>query len=163
MPKGALRVVLCLSCVLSNFFKHFLLPNPWANADQTSQECSLGVPLWKLFTEFDSIKNSGCHGNKMQFFKEFFKNLCLWNRWSDNEIISQECSLGNPFQNLFAKFWSIHKDGSGEWGLLALYGHEEILKNSSSLTPQVRFWNNFTGMFLGWSFSKIVHEILICP
>ena len=27
--------------------------------DQTWQECSLGGPLQKLFTEFDSIKNSG--------------------------------------------------------------------------------------------------------
>ena len=28
----------------------------------------------------------------------------LRNRWSDFEIISQKCSLGDPFQNLFAKF-----------------------------------------------------------
>ena len=59
--------------------------------------------------------------------KKFLKNLPQ-NCWSDFKIISQECSLGDPFQKLFAKFWSIHKHGSGEWGLLALYGHEEILK-----------------------------------
>ena len=79
--------------------------------------------------------------------------------WSDSEIISQECSLGDPFQKLFAKFWSVHKHGSGEWGLLALYGHEEILKKSSSPKLLVRFWNNFAGMFLGWPFSKVVCEI----
>ena len=107
------------SCVVNNFFKYLLLPNRWANLDQTWQECSLGGPLQKLFTEFDSIKNSGCHGNEMEFFKQLFKNI-LWNRWSDFEIISQECSLGDPFQKLFAKFWSVHKHGSGEWGLLAL-------------------------------------------
>ena len=28
---------------------------------------------------------------------------------------------------------------SYEWGLLAVYGHEEILKKSSSLKPPVRF------------------------
>ena len=39
--------------------------------------------------------------------KKFLKNL-LWNRWSDFEIISQECSFGDPFQNLFAKVWSIY-------------------------------------------------------
>ena len=90
-----------------------------------------------------------------------FLNL-LRNRRSDIEIISQECSLGDPFQKVFAKFWSIHKHGSGEWGLLALYEHEEVLKKSSSPKPLVRFWNNFTGMFLGWLFSKFVREILIC-
>ena len=67
----------------NNFFKHQLFLNCWANLNHTWQECSLGGPLWKLFAEFDSIKNFGCHGNQMEFFKEFFKNLLLWNRWSD--------------------------------------------------------------------------------
>ena len=66
---GAFRVVRCPSCVVNNFFKHLLLPNRWANVDQTLQECSLGGPLQTLFTEFDSIKNSGCHGNEIEFFK----------------------------------------------------------------------------------------------
>ena len=71
--------------------------------------------------------------------KKFLKDFLLRNRWSDFEIILQECSLGDPFQKLLAKFLSIHKHGSGEWGLLALYGHEEILKKSSSPKPLVRF------------------------
>ena len=58
--------------------------------------------------------------------KKVVKNL-LQNRWSDFEIISQECSLGDPFQKMFTKFWSVDECGSGEWGLLAPYGHEEIL------------------------------------
>ena len=45
--------------------------------------------------------------------------------------------------------------------LFALYGHQEILKKSS-LKPLVRFWNNFTGMFLGWAFSNFVCKILFC-
>ena len=36
--------------------------------------------------------------------KKFLKNLLLRNRRSDFEIISQECSLGDPFQILLAKF-----------------------------------------------------------
>ena len=56
----------------------------------------------------------------------FLKNFFLQNRWSDFEIISQECSLGDPFQKLFAKFLSVCKYGSGEWGLFALNRHEEI-------------------------------------
>ena len=66
---GAFRVVRCLSSVVNNFFKHLLLPNRWANLDQTWQECSLGGPLQTLFAEYDSIKNSGCHGNKIEIFK----------------------------------------------------------------------------------------------
>ena len=51
---------------------------------------------------------------------KFLKNLLLRNCWSDFEIISQECSLGDPFQKMFAKFGFVLKHGCGEWGLLAL-------------------------------------------
>ena len=71
--------------------------------------------------------------------KKLIKNLLLRNCWSDFEIISQECSLGDPFQKLFAKFRSVYKYGSGEWGLFALYGHEEILKKVISPKLFVRF------------------------
>ena len=39
----------------------------------------------------------------MEFFKEFFKNL-LRNRWSNFEIISQDCSLGDLFKNFSGNF-----------------------------------------------------------
>ena len=159
---GAFRVWSVCRASSTISLKHLLLLNREADLDQTCQKCSLRGPLQKLFTEFDSIKNSGCHGNEIEFFKQFLKNL-LRNNWSDFKIISQGCSLGDPFQKIFTKFWSVYKHGSGEWGLLALYGHEEIIKKSSSLKPQVRFWNNFTGMFFGWPFSKVVCEILIRP
>ena len=58
--------------------------------------------------------------------------------------------------------WSVEKHGCHGGRLFALYRHEEILKKkSSSLKPLVLFGNNFTGLFLGWPFSKIVCEILI--
>ena len=59
--------------------------------------------------------------------KKFLKNLLFWNSRSSSEIISKECYVREPFQKLFAKFWSIYKHGSGEWELFAQYGHEEIL------------------------------------
>ena len=62
--------------------------------------------------------------------KKFLKNFFLQNCLLDFEIISQEYSLSDPFQKLFAKFWSVYKYSSGEWGLFALYRHEEILKKS---------------------------------
>ena len=63
--------------------------------------------------------------------KKLLKNPLLRNCRSDFEIISQECSFGDPFQKLFGKFRSVHKHGSGEWGLLALHGHEKSLEISS--------------------------------
>ena len=89
------------------------------------------------------------------------KNLLLRNRWSDFEIISQDCSLGDPFQKSFAKFWSVNKHDSDEWGLFSIYGHEEILKKSSSPKQLFKFWNIFTEIFLLWLFSEIVRGILI--
>ena len=157
------------SCAIltKKFLKNLLLRNCWFDFEIISQECSLGDPFQKLFAKFWSIQNMALvNGSFLHYtyMKKFLKNLLLRNCWSDFEIISQECSLGDPFQKLFAKFWSVHKHGSGEWGLLALYGHEEeILKKSSCLKQLVRFWNNFTGMFLVLSFSKIVPEILIHP
>ena len=50
---------------VNNFFKNLLLQNQKANLDKTWQECSLGEALQKLLKEFNSNKNSGCHGNKM--------------------------------------------------------------------------------------------------
>ena len=70
--------------------------------------------------------------------KKFLKNLFLRNCWSAFEIISQECSLGDPFQKFLQNF-DVYKYGSGEWGLFALYGHEEILKKLFSPKPLVRF------------------------
>ena len=63
------------------------------------------------------------------FIGNSLKNL-LWNLRPDSEIISHRCSLGDPSQNV-REIWSVKKHDSGEWGLLALCGHEEIFKTSS--------------------------------
>ena len=47
--------------------------------------------------------------------------------------------LGWPFSKLFAKCWSVNKHGISEMGLPALYGHKEILVNSS-LKATKRNW-----------------------
>ena len=86
----------------------------------------------------------------MEYFKQFFKNILLWNSWSYFEIISQECSLGDPFQKLFVKFLSIHKHGSGEWGLLALMFSESDkngygpLKNSDERSRAILALSDFS-------------------
>ena len=60
---SVVRPSICPS--VNNFFKNLLLQNQKANLDKTWQECSLGEALQKLLKEFNSNKNSGCHGNKM--------------------------------------------------------------------------------------------------
>ena len=67
------------SCVVHNFFKHCLLPNHWANLDETWQECSLGEALPKVFKRLNSNHNSGCHGNLKEKYSKIFENLLLWN------------------------------------------------------------------------------------
>ena len=76
----------------------------------------------KSLQNFDpSINMALVNGGFLHYrnMKKFLKNL-LRNCWSDFEIISQECSVGDPFQKVFVKFLSYHKRGSDEWGLLAL-------------------------------------------
>ena len=65
--RGAFRVVMCLSCVINNFFKH-LLPNCWANLDQTWQEYFLGVPLLKCSRNFIPSKTLVAMATKLNFF-----------------------------------------------------------------------------------------------
>ena len=153
--------------------------------------------------------------------KKFLNILLLWNPWSDFEIISQKCSLSDPFQKVFAKFWSVEETWlwwmggalvtsspseqffkiSSSWNHLADFDQNlasqnvpwvkssskivqriliptktlvamatctiqnlwsNSLKITSSLKRLVRFWNNFTEMFLRVTlFSKTVHKILI--
>ena len=61
--RPSVRPSICPS--VNNFFKNLLLQNQKANLDKTWHECSLGEALQKLLKEFNSNKNSGCHGNKM--------------------------------------------------------------------------------------------------
>ena len=89
------------------FFKSLLLRNHLSDFEIISHDCSLGDPFRKLSTKFWSIQKHGRHGGGEGFLhymdmKKFLKNL-LRNRWSEFKIISQECSLGDPFQKLFAK------------------------------------------------------------
>ena len=48
------------------FFKHLLLWNYLSDFDEILQECSCHGPLQNLLKKIDSVKNSGCHGNKTE-------------------------------------------------------------------------------------------------
>ena len=54
----------CVRLCVNFFFKHLLLWNYWLDFDEISQKCSYHGLLQNFLKEFDSLKNSGCHGNK---------------------------------------------------------------------------------------------------
>ena len=55
-------------------------------------ERSLGGPLSKLFKDFYSMLNSGCHGKQM----ENFKNNVIKNYWADLKIVLYKWFVGDP-------------------------------------------------------------------
>ena len=87
-------------------FLNFFLQNRLSDFEIISQEFSLGDPFQNCSQNFDlSINMALVYGGFLHYRDMIFlKNLLLRNCWSDFEIISQECFLGDPFQNMFAKF-----------------------------------------------------------
>ena len=113
--RGAFRVLMCPSSVVCR---------PSSVVRRASSTISLNIfssqtagPIWtklgrnvplKVFFKtcpqnWIPSKTLVAMATKLNF-KQFLKNLLLRNHWSDFGIISQECSLGDPFQKLFAKF-----------------------------------------------------------
>ena len=75
---------------------------------QILKEFHRNVPLVTLFKicSRNFINMALVNGGFSHYrdMKKFLKNYLLRNCWSDFEIISQECSLGDPFQKLCAQF-----------------------------------------------------------
>ena len=94
-------------------FRHLdhLLLNHLTNFNQTSQECSFGGPLSKLFKDLNSIKNFGCCSNRKGENCQILKNLLVQKYWPDLKNILHKCSLGYPLPRLFKYFRSIKKHG----------------------------------------------------
>ena len=125
---------------MKKFLKN-LLQNRWSDFEIISQECSLGDLFQKLLANFDlSINMALVNGGFLCYMdmKKFLKNLLLQNRWSDFEIISQECSLGDLFQKLFANFDPSINMALVNRGFLHYMDMKKFLKKSSSPKPLVR-------------------------
>ena len=58
----SVRVSGCLS--VNNYLKNLLLWNRSTDFNETSQKWSLGDALSENFKDLNSMKNSGCHGNR---------------------------------------------------------------------------------------------------
>ena len=147
------------SSVVNNFFKHHLLPNHCANLHQTLQECSLGGPLLNLYTYENLIPPKALVAMAT---KCSFQSISSKIFWTAGQIL-KEFYRNVPWMTLFkivSKILICWKTWLWWMRLLVLYGHEEILKNSSPKL-QVRSWNNFTEMFFGWSSSEIICKLLI--
>ena len=57
-----------------------------------------------MLKEFNSIKNSGCHGNKMAENGKIFKNLLVTNHKAESILILYEASSGDPLPKLLKLF-----------------------------------------------------------
>ena len=69
--RGAFRVVMCRSSTVSlNIFSSQTAGPIWT---KLGRNVPLEVLFKNLFTKYDSLKNSGCHGNKMEFLKQSLK------------------------------------------------------------------------------------------
>ena len=90
--RGAFRVVMCLLSVVNNFFKTSS-PKPLGQFGPNLA----GMFLFKNCSQnLIPSKTLVAMATKLNFLSR--------NRWSDFKIISQERSMGDPFQKLFAKF-----------------------------------------------------------
>ena len=92
---------------MKKFLKNFFLQNRLLDFEILHRNVRW-VTLFKNCSQnFDlSINMALVNGDFLHYMdmKKFLKNFFLQNRFSDFEIISQECSLGDPFQKLFSEF-----------------------------------------------------------
>ena len=92
---------------MKKFLENPLPRNCWSDFEIISQDVPWVTLFKKCLRNFDPSINMGLVNGGFSHYrdmKKFLKNLFLRICWSDFEIISQECSLGDPFQKLFTKF-----------------------------------------------------------
>ena len=76
-----------------------------------------------------ALVNGGFSHNRDM--KKFLKIFFLQNCWSDFEIISQECSMGDPFQNCSQNFDLLINMAVVKGGFLRYIDMKKFLKNFS--------------------------------
>ena len=72
-------------------------------------------------SHLDSSKNMAARGQgvfSLYIYIENFKNLLVRNRWTDFNIILQNCSFGDPLPRLFKPFGFVKKHGRQGAGLI---------------------------------------------
>ena len=119
-PHGA-RGLFSLYTYIENL-KNLLVRNHWTDFNITWQECFLGNPLTILLSRHDSSKNMAAR--VWGFFSlyiniENFESLLVRNHWTNFNIIWQECSLVNLYQDCLSWLsWFVKKHGRYGLGLI---------------------------------------------
>ena len=97
----------------------------------------------------------------LYIYIEKFKNLLVRNHRTNFNIILQKCSFGDPLPRLFKPFGFVKKHSRQGAGLIFPIYLYRKLKKTSCQKPLDRFQYNFAEMFLWWSSTKIVQDIVI--
>ena len=145
--------------VFLELLKCLLWKNRWSEFEMISQRCTFGDPFQNWSGNFDPSRNMALLPGGYLHYTDMKKFLKIpWNRSIDSDIISQKCSLGNPFQNCWRNF-----DLSRNMALMTVsrlhYTNTiQTWKNSwkfFSLKKLVGLWNKFPEMSLGNPFQKL--------
>ena len=107
-------------------FNSLLVRSHWTDFNITGQECFLGDLLPRLFKLSCFIKNMTARGwglFSLYIYIKNFKTLLLRNRWTEFNVIWQECCFGDLLPRLFKPSWYIKKHGpqGGGRGLFYIY------------------------------------------
>ena len=117
------RGLFSLYIYLENF-NNLLVRNHWIDFNITWQECFLGDLLPRLFKLSCFIKNMTARGRglfSLYIYIKDFKTLLLRNRWTEFNVIWQECCFGDLLPRLFKPFMIRQKtwpQGGGGAGLI---------------------------------------------
>ena len=113
--------------------KPLLLVNQWTDFKIITYEYFLGNPLPQLLKPFRLDEQDG-RQSYTEIETKTFKRLLLLNQWMDFEIISHECSLGNPLPKLLKPFCS------SEWNDLSNFGRESPKEYSYEIILKLGQW-----------------------
>ena len=106
------------SMAMKKFFKVLVLWNNWSDFEIISQKRLLDDPFQNMFAKLLFVKKHGSGDRGYLHRTDMKKLLKKSNRKSDFKIISQICSLDDPFENFLPKFWYLKKHGCDEGGYL---------------------------------------------
>ena len=99
--------------ILQNSFPLKLRVRFWNNFTGLLLGCAFSKSVRKTLIHQKTWRLWGAGEDFLHYMdmKKFLKNLLLWNRWSEFVIISQDCSLGDPFKIIVREISILQKHG----------------------------------------------------
>ena len=115
-------------------YKNLLVRNHWTDFNIFCRNVPLVILYQECSSHLDSSKNMAIWGRGLLLlyvYIENFKNLLVWNHWTDFNIILQKCSFGDPLPRLFNSFGFVKKHGRQGAGLIfPIYLYRKLKKSS---------------------------------